>query len=238
MSESSDLLELQSLDIELIRAAKRLDELPEKRAILEVRAKQREAQALKAKAGMLVRKLESEVKVRQDEATMLKEKIAGEQAAVMATTDHRAVQSITREMDGLRRRCDKIEMEELQFMERVEKATGQIAAIDEHLATLAEKEAELIERFKTVGGGVQTEIAGLQKRRGTVAKKVPAELLGRYEELRAAKSGVAVGLLEGERCSACRMDLPAEALRALHAGPDVAVCPQCRRLIVVRSEQS
>lgn len=234
MSEAADLLELQSVDIDIVRATKRLEELPEKRAILELRAKQREIHALAAKAGMLVRKLEGEIKSRQDEATMLKAKIAEEQTKVMATTDHRAVQSISREMDGLRRRCDKIEMEELQFMERADKAKGQVAAIEEHVANLAHKEQQLIERFKTVGGGVQSEIASLEAKRKKLAKKLPAELVERYETVRASKSGVGVGRLEESRCSACRMDLPAERLHDLHAGPDIGQCPQCRRLIVVR----
>ncbi len=234
MSEAADLLELQSVDVEIVRATKRLEELPEKRAILEIRAKQREIHALAAKAGMLVRKLDGEIKSRQDEATMLKAKIGEEQTKVMATTDHRAVQSISREMDGLRRRCDKIEMEELQFMERADKAKGQVAAIEEHVTNLAEKEKQLIERFKKVGGGVQSEIASLEAKRKKLAKKLPAELVERYEKVRASKSGVGVGRLEESRCSACRMDLPAERLHELHTGPDIAQCPQCRRLIVVR----
>lgn len=234
MSEAADLLELQSADIEIVRAKKRLDELPEKRAILEVRAKQREIQALSAKAGVLVRKLESEVNSRQDEATMLKAKIAEEQTKVMATTDHRAVQSITREMDGLRRRCDKIEMEELQFMERLDKARAQTTAIEDHITKLAGKEAQLIERFKEVGGAVQGEIGDLETRRATLVKTLPAALVERYESIRATKAGVGVGRLEESRCSACRMDLPAERLHDLQGGPDIGQCPQCRRLIVVR----
>jgi len=234
VSEAADLLELQFVDVEILRATKRLDELPEKRAILEVRAKQREIHALAAKAGMLVRKLESEVKARQDEATMIKSRLGEEQTKVMAITDHRAVQSITREMDGLKRRCDKIEMEELQFMERVDKARGQTVSIMDHLAKLVEKEAELIEQFKKVGGGVQTEIAKLQTRRKKLLKALPSEIVSRYEMIRASKSGVGVGKLEDARCSACRMELPAERVQELLNGPDVSVCPQCRRLIVVR----
>jgi len=234
VSEAADLLELQSVDVEMVRAAKRLEELPEKRAILELRAKQREIHALGTKASMLVRKLDGEIKSRQDEATMLKAKLAEEQTKVMATTDHRAVQSITREMDGLRRRCDKIEMEELQYMERLDKAKGQVAAIEDHQAKLADKEAQLIERFKKVGGGVQSEIAALETKRKKLAKRMPPELVERYESVRASKAGVGVGRLEGTRCSACRMDLPAERLNDLQNGPDVSICPQCRRLIVVR----
>ena len=50
-----------------------------------------------------------------------------------------------------------------------------------------------------------------------------------------SRGGVGVGRLDGDACSACRMSLPMERIRALEEGPDVAICPQCRRLIVVRT---
>ena len=236
MSQAADLLELQTTDIEIARATKRLDELPEKAAILQARAKQREVAVLAQKAGLLLRKLEAEVKVRKDEAEMIDAKLAQEQVKIMATTDHRAVQSISREMDGLKRRRDKIEMEELQFMERAEKARSQVAAIEDHQVKVAATEAGLVDKFKEVGGGVQDEITSLEKRRAQLAKRVSAQTLERYETIRLAKGGIGVGRLEGSMCSACRMELPAERVKDLTEGPDVGLCPQCRRLIVVRDE--
>ena len=120
MTQASSLLELQALDLELLRSHKKLEELPEKHAILAARAKQREVTALQGKADLVVAKLQSDLKAHQDEIAMLTAKIDEEQAKVMATTDHRAVTSITREMDGLKRRRDKLEMESLQLMERIE----------------------------------------------------------------------------------------------------------------------
>jgi predicted nucleic acid-binding Zn-ribbon protein len=235
MNEPSALLELQATDVEILRAAKRLDELPEKKAILEIRAKQREVAVMRDKAEMLVRKLEAELKARQDEISTLTEKIAAEQAKIMETTDHRQVQALTREMDGLRRRVDKLEMESLQYMERADKAKGQVATIGQALEQLAEKETGLIDRFKTVGGELQSQIAKLEARRKKTARTLDPDLLKRYEAARASKGGIGVGKLEEATCSACRMSLPAERVRDLVEGPDVAVCPECRRLIVVRT---
>jgi len=237
VSEPADLLELQATDIEIARAAKRLDELPEKAAILQARAKQREVAGLAEKAQLLLHKLEAEVRHRKDEAEMIDVKLEQEQAKIMATTDHRAVQSISREMDGLKRRRDKIEMEELQFMERVEKARSQVEAIAEHQDKLVAKEAELVEEFKTQGGGIQRKMSTLETRRASLAASIAPLLLESYEAARAAKGGIGVGQLEGTRCSACRMELPAERVKALSEGPDVGVCPQCRRLIVVRGTE-
>jgi predicted nucleic acid-binding Zn-ribbon protein len=233
MTQAGLLLELQALDLELLRSAKKLDELPEKRAILAARAKIREVQTLRGKADLLVAKLKSDLKGHQDEIATLTDKIAVEQTKVMNTTDHRAVTSITREMDGLKRRRDKLEMESLQLMERIDKAKSQTATIDDAIANLIEKEAGLVAQFRTVGGALQTHIATEEKKRAAVAKKLPAELLKRYESLRESRGGVGVGELDGETCSACRMVLPAERVRSLIGGDDIGTCPQCRRMIVV-----
>ncbi len=233
MQDASALLALQDADLEIMRMNKRLDELPEKRAILEVRAKQREVAQMRDKAALLVRKLEAEVKARQDEIATLTEKIDAEQKKVMETSDHRAVQSITREMDGLRRRVDKLEMESMQYMERIEKASAQVSKIEEALATLGETEKSYIERFRKVGGELQDEISSAEKKRKKLAKGLDPELLKQYESIRAAKGGIGAGKLDGDSCSACRMSLPAERLRDLKGGPPISTCPQCRRLIVV-----
>ena len=67
MNQAASLLELQRLDLEILRAKKRLEELPEKRAILEVRHKLRDVSALRGKADLLVGKLRRDLKAHQDE---------------------------------------------------------------------------------------------------------------------------------------------------------------------------
>lgn len=236
MSQAEALLALQDLDLRIFRAEKKLDELPEKRAILEARAKIAEVEGLKAKAGVLVSKLEAELRAHQDEVATISEKLSVEQAKVMETSDHRQVQSITREMDGLKRRRDKLENESLQLMERIEKANGQVAKIDAALSQLHGKENQLVDEFKLHGGELQNEIASLKARRDALATQIDREVLGRYETARAQKGGIGVGKLEASTCSACRMELPAERVKELRSGAAVATCPQCRRLIVIISE--
>jgi uncharacterized protein len=236
MTQAGALLELQSLDLELLRSNKKLEDLPEKHAILQARAKQREVTALRSKADLVVSKLEKDLKAHQDEIVMLTSKIDGEQAKVMATTDHRAVTSITREMDGLKRRRDKLEMESLQLMERIDKALSQKATIEDALAQIAQRESALVAQFQQVGGALQTHIAQTEGKRAKVAASLPAALVDRYEAARESKGGVGVGQLEGDACTACRMVLPAERVRELAAGAAIGTCPQCRRLIVVHPE--
>lgn len=236
MTQAASLLELQDLDLEILRAKKRLEELPQKREILVVRAKIRDVTELHRKADMLVHKLNFDLKAHQDEISTLADKIAVEQVKVSETTDHRTAQSITREMDGLRRRQDKLEMESMQLMERIDKAQSQIGKIDEALAQLARKDAALVVAYQRVGGALQKEIATAEAKRTNAAASLDADILARYEQVRVNQGVVGVGRLEGDQCSACRMTLPAERVHQLECGPEISTCPQCRRLIVVRTE--
>ena len=234
MTQSGDLLRLQELDLEIIRAQKRLEELPEKAAILAARSKLREIDDMASKASLLVRKLEAEVKARQDETATLVERIAGEQTKIMETTDHRQVQALTREMDGLRRRVDKLEMETMQFLERIDKAAEQSATIASARDTLAAKEAALVDRFKAVGGALQSQIVEMEARRAKSCGTLDGDLVARYESIRAGRGGIGVGRLDGETCTACHMTLPAERIRDLQSSEGIGLCPQCRRLLVVK----
>ncbi|MDZ4169010.1 MAG: hypothetical protein U1E26_05090 [Coriobacteriia bacterium] len=235
---AESLLALQSVDVEILRAEKRLEELPEKRAILEARARLKEMVALREKAALLDRKLQSELKSRQDEIASITAKMDTEQNKIMVTTDHRQIQALTREMDGLRRRVDKLEMESIQYMERIDKAASQIATVDAHLEKLTQSESGLVTRYKQVGGALQDEIAQFKSQRVRLEAVVGADLLARYEKARDVHGGIGAGRLDGASCTACHMSLPAERVRDLLEGPQVGVCPQCRRLIVVRSESA
>ncbi len=235
MDTGTSLLELQEVDLAITRAQKRLDEMPEKRAILEARKKQREVGALHAKALELVSRLEREVAKSEDESASITDKITSEQQKIMSgeITNPKELQHITREMDALKRRRDKLEIDEVAQLERVDKAKGQVAKVEQALEQLKAKEEQFIAEFKDKGGQLQSEIEQMTVRRTRLAGSLPPELLSRYETLREAKQGMGVGKLDGARCTACRIELPAERVKELETGGPIATCPNCRRMLVI-----
>lgn len=239
MDVAGALLQLQETDLAIMRATKRLDEMPEKRAILEVRAKRREITALRAKAEGLRARLERDVARSEDECSQISEKILAEQFKIMSgdITNPKELQHITREMDALKRRRDKIEVDEVALMERVEKAAGQVGKVDQALAQLDKKEVDFTGRFKDKGGQLQSDIERMKGEREQIAASLPADILTRYEKVRLAKQGVAVGRLDKDACSACHMELPMERVQELRAGPVVGSCPACRRMLVIMVDE-
>ena len=235
MSQGETLVALMEQDLGIARAGKALDELPEKRAVLQLRKRLREIEAVRDKAQAYCHKTDALITRSNDEATSIQAKIDTEQAKVLSgeVTNPKELQHLTRELDALKRRKDAVEYEELGLMEKAEAGQEQLAKVVAALAEGAAKEATLIEEFKAKGGELQTEIVRLKESREKLAQQLPAALRSRYESLRESKHGIAVGVLKGSLCSACRTQIPAHEAQALHAGPEIAECPNCRRILVL-----
>ena len=235
MGQATTLIELQKTDTELMRAQKQLDEMPEKRAILETRKKIGEIEQLRLKAEELVRKLKQVSSKHEDEIAQVTDKFNTEQEKVMSgeVSNPKEIQHLTREMDSLRRRREKLEIDQLEVMERVENAEGQVAKVDAAIEGLKKKEAEHTAAFTERGGSIQSEMETLGASRSKLAGSLDASTLEQYESLRESKGGVAVGVLNGDACTACRMELPAQEVSRLRAGDEIALCPVCKRMLVV-----
>lgn len=235
MDQATALVALSDKDLEITRATKRLEELPEKQAILDLRHKMRDIEALATKAATYVAQLEAVQRRIEDEIATVTAKITSEQAKVDsgAIGNHKELQGLSREIDSLARQKDKKENDLLAQMEKLEAGKAQADKIAATVEKAKAKEAQLISQFQKVGGDLQSEIDTLTKQRVSLAKVLEAPLLERYESLRASKHGLGVGILKGSMCSACRIDLPSERVMALKDGGPIGECPSCHRMLVV-----
>lgn len=236
MSRPQTLLALQECDLEIARARKELDELPEKREIIEVRRKIAEVNALRVRAEEVAHRLDRSIAGNTDEVAGIDAKIAGVQTSLESgqTNNPREVHNLSREMDALRRRKDKLEVDTIGLMERAEKAREQSAKIDAGLAALAGREQTAIARFQEKGAVLLQGIAQREEHRASLAVELGEQLLSQYESAAGSKAGIGAARLTEATCSACRMELPAERVQELRNGPEIGLCPNCRRLLVVR----
>lgn len=239
--EQSGLLEkLQELDLDLIRSRKRLDEMPEKKAILEMRKKVSEFEALRSRAAAAHDGVDAGVRRLEDETVLLEQKMATEQAKLMSgdVTNPKEVANISREMDALRKHKERLEGDTLAEMEKREKAAEQVGKVDAAIEEGKRREGVLVKDFQAKGGALNAEIARLEAERASIAAAVEPALLGQYERLREQKHGIGLGVLHDATCSACRVELPSNKVTELKAGPPIGVCPACHRLLVVTPKDS
>lgn len=235
MDEARALLTLQDLDLRILRANKRLDEMPEKRDILTARGKIGELETLLARTLAAGHAVEVRLKRLEDETGAIGGKMEAEQAKLLSgeLKNPKELQAISLELDSLKRRRDVLENEELAEMAKLETAKEQEAKVRTVIEAAHRKEAELIAVFKERGSVLVGEVEALTAEREKVAAGIAADTLARYGSLRESKHGVAVGKLEGGQCSACRVQLPSGRVEMLLAGGPVGECPQCKRMLIV-----
>ena len=241
MQQAEALLTLAERDLEIARLQKQLEEMPEKAAILELRHKIRDIEALSEKARRFIEQANSVLRRLEDESSSIESHIQAEQAKATSgeTSNHKELQNLARELDSLKKQKDRKETEVLKQMETVEAGQAKATAIETGLAKARVREAQLVATFQTRGGAIQQRLDALARERAAMAALLRPSLLERYEQTRKLKHGIGVGVLESSTCSVCRIELPTERAQALREDANrtkdpVGTCPNCHRILIVR----
>lgn len=233
--ELSALQEMQSFDLEIIKLAKEFDAIPERDTLKKLQAKR---SAIKEKADQidgLRSKVESQLSRFDVENFHLEEKAKRIQETIESVQDDfRAVQSHTKDLDGVMNRKESVdfELESLHAeMDKIEKLQNQVAAgleslekeISSHRASLSEKEADL-----------KAKLEDAKEKRAAEAANISSDLLKRYEKIARGAGGVAIGELEGDRCGVCRSAIESGRLIELKSQAPLGICPACKRLLIIK----
>ena len=222
------LFELQRIDLEIKRLSKELDELPQRGIIVAARDKKTAIETKSEQVAELKRATTKKITRIDDEDASLAKKEAGVQAAIDAAHgDFRNVEARTKELAGIVRRRATIAEDRAAVAAELDK----ISTMDA-LEEIGAKEQEAIDSFQKQGGDLKLAIAKLEAARGQVETKVSPQLLDVYNRT-AARSGVAIGVLDGNRCGACRTVIDGGRLIDLRNQAPLGMCPSCKRLLVI-----
>ena len=235
MDVSQILLELQERDLRLVRAHKRLNEMPEKRAILAMRHRIAEIETLLQRTEHVGHMLDGALRKYEDESARLGEKIDHEQSKLLSgeVAHPKELQNISKELASLVKQREQLDAEILTHMEKREAAQQQSDKVQAAIAAGRSKEAAMLADFQSKGAELLAEIERLKKERQALSGKLPADTRDLYAAMVESKHGIAVGVLEGRSCTACRIELPGERINALLAGPPIGQCPSCGRILVI-----
>jgi predicted nucleic acid-binding Zn-ribbon protein len=233
-SDIEILTQLQFIDRDLAKATREFEALPQRQAILDVRAKLAEFTKRKvAVQGMIDEAEEKLAKLAAEDERL----DAKEQEARMFLTrahgDYRTVEAHSRDLNGIQKRRKAIG-EELEGLDaQMAKIQPVMAQVMKLLETLQAQERQQIESFQKEGGALQKHLAeGKAARAAAIAQLNPA-VAKEYEEAARRCGGVAVTTLHGESCGACRTHFPTGKLVAVKAQAPLAKCPHCHRLMII-----
>jgi len=146
--------------------------------------------------------------------------------------------NLQHELVALDRRISTLEDEELDYMEQVEQAQGELDEITAQLADLDRKLGELADVRDTAVGEIDAAAADSVAERQRLAGGLPDALLTLYEKVRAQHGGVGAAALVRRQCEGCRLQLNSGDVAELAKAPldEVLRCPECNRILVRTSE--
>ncbi len=230
------LLDLQTADLTLSRLIARRDALPEAQA-----AKQAAAAAAAARDRAVLRRTEAgdlqrEVRKLEDEVEKVRARSRRDAELLAGGTisNVRQLTELQHEIASLKRRQDELEDSELELMEQVEGAVAAQQAAERERDDLA----AAAEQTRAAANDAMAEL-GKQYRqtkadRADLASRIPDDLLGLYEKIRADHGGIGAAEFAGDVCGGCRLELPPGDLAAVKSAPvdEVLRCEECRRILV------
>lgn len=238
MSEAHALLALQNADLEILRAKKKLESLPERQKIVACKAKSKEVALKRAKVVDMKDDIDQKIAKLQGEDEQLKEKVAETQASLDATKDYRQIAHLTRDMEGMIKRREKLDFELGGLLERADKIEGVKQQADTALESLDAQEKEYTEAFRRNVTELQERIEELTQARNDAAAQLSPALLEHYTKSAKAHAGIGAGALEGRICSVCHVEFQQGQLARIQAGGEITTCPNCNRILINLKDDS
>lgn len=238
MSEASALLRLQEIDLELMRAKKNAEALPQRQKVAAARA------AAKKVAGELTKivgqrkDLEIELADLEDSKKFFSEKVTEIQSGSY-NQDFRSAQDMEFNLATLAKKLEKCDYDTehlLPRLETVERAEKNARALADKLER---EEAAQLASFKQAMDEITAQVKSLAAERERIVASLPGSLVTSYEAARKRFGGVAVETLVGNRPSACRVALqPSSFTDIRRSGSEVTTCPYCKRILVVSNKEA
>ncbi len=230
------LLDLQRVDSAIDRLRQRRADLPEQRALDELTVQLDEARAVHAAKHAELDVIARDQGRLEGEVTMLEEKIKHESERLYGgdISNPKELASIQAELDGLRRRKNHLEDQDLEVMERRDAVESELGALKATLDELESHAAEASTTRDAASVEIENDLAKNESERTTIVPQIPDELRELYDDLRSKKAGVGVAALVGGVCRGCGVALSPVALDEIkRSGTDeILRCENCRRLVV------
>jgi hypothetical protein len=228
------LLEIQQLDLNIMNLTKQLEALPQRKVILDARARKQEIKAKQAKILSMKQQCAKKVNSYEDEISSLKKKEHGIQAAIEAAgNDFRNVEMRAKELDGICRRLQTVEADLAQAREKFSQIEEVELKADTAFEEFSATEETATEAFKAKGSELRIKIVTMEHQKAALAKNIEPQIKRLYDYSAERQGGVAIGKLEGARCGVCRTPIDSGHLADLRAEAPLGKCPVCHRLLII-----
>lgn len=220
VSDQRTLLDVQGLDTTLAKLTHQKNSHPTLAALEELTGRAEDLDRSRAETQVAVSDTRRElVKAETDVEQVRNRADRDRQRLESGTGSPKDLQALTQELESLGKRQSDLEDVELDVMERLETAEGELAATTEQLeairADITRTEAERDEAFAEL----DAQIEQTRAQREELAGAIDTDLLALYEKVRAKTGGLGVIALKGGATQGIQIPLSLTEKSAIEAAP-------------------
>jgi uncharacterized protein len=218
--------EIRKLDLELVKERDALEGV--KKDLSNVREKiEQERQQYDV--------IEADRGARIQEGRVLQQQLERSREKLNRTRNEKESNAVQRELEETRKLLRDVE-------DAVGKRSLELDELRKSIIDHEEQEAGFIARIGETEGAVSARLQQIEAERAEkaavrndIAKKLPATILRKYDQIRGKRlSGAA--RLEGGRCKACNMSIPPQLSQRIVRADILEQCPSCNRLLFVEAQ--
>ena len=230
MTTIRPIYELQEMDSTVDRQQSELATVEERLADnklmeeLKRRLSTNEDRLMQTKSSQAMQDLEA--KQFQAKVQSLEERLYGG-----SVRNQKELESITSELQYTKQQSTESDEQLLALMLSVDELEKQIAETRARIKELESTQAEARVKLAGERDALKESLASDAEKRTRMVEAIPALLLSQYERLRKAKQGVAVAMVQGGRCMACRLALPTGEMQSLRTSNVPITCSSCGRIL-------
>ena len=152
-------------------------------------------------------------------------------------TAPRELQALEMEIAMLERQRQRLDENILKRVDEMEAATASVQAAKGAVEE-AEKALDIMrKRYEKAAGRIDQGLQEHEPARNKLAKKVKADILRRYDDLRKRNHNLAAVRIENGACGGCRMKVGGALLRRVLSGDQYVFCESCNRFLFPPMEE-
>jgi uncharacterized protein len=229
LKELSNLISLQTVDLEIRGLMLVQQELPESMRELEI--KLAEVQAITAEKQQELEETKKQHRQLESEMAMLDEGITRSRQRLMEIKDNIEYKAMLKEIAFKEDRKDQKETEILEVLDKIETRNSDLVSLNQEVAGRQEALDKLRAEVQAQIAEHMEKLHVLEAQRQEIQKAIPKPLLKRYDFIREKRQGIAIAEVRQGVCLACHMSLPPQKFIELQMDKELMTCPHCQRII-------
>jgi hypothetical protein len=233
MTQAEALYHLQEIDLSVLRAKKRVQEisavLGDNQAISAAEAAVTQAQQHLTPLQTSARNLELEIQSNAEKISITDEQLYGGRV-----TNPKELQDMQQEIQSLKKRNRELEDQLLETMMAIEDAEAALQTAKSHLNGVREKWESEHSQLLDEGAQLESQIAALQQQREQALKSVTPENQKLYHNLRVKKHNQPLATLDGNSCAVCGVEQTLAVVKSVRQGQALVYCTNCGRILVAK----